>query len=254
MFPALHRKMSRNQHSKIKLCAYQTLFCKPVIYCYHNGKTSTINSINLITSNENLFFMKKAFGLCILVILFLVAMGCTQPAPSSPATTTTTPVETTTAVPVETTAMPVESVTPATMVEENATMAMANVTSPVNETPAETTVPQTPAPAQTPLVTAIVIHIQNSSFVPAVTTVLPGTGITWINDDTITHSVKATGAHEGMFNSGDIAPGARWGFDFVDVGSYGYSDPNFPQVNGTIVIQKAKTLSDYTPAPVQTTA
>lgn len=197
--------------------------------------------------------MKKVFGLCILAILFLVAAGCTQSAPSTQMTTTVP----TTIVAQETTAamvtvMPTENATPATTVDVNATMGMANATAPSSETAVETSVPQTPLPAQTPLVTAIVIHIQNNTFNPAVTTVLPGTSITWVNDDTISHSVKTTGVNAGMFNSGDIAPGSAWDYTFGTEGTFGYTEPKI-LVNGTIIVQKAKTLSDYTQAPVPTT-
>ena len=193
--------------------------------------------------------MKKVFGLCILVILFLVATGCTQ-APAAPATTT---VPTTTVVPVETTAiptaMPTENVTPVITVMETATMVVANVTAPATET----TVLSTPSPVPTPLVTAIVIHIRNNSSVPSVTTVLPGTGITWVNDDTINHAVKAAGANAGMFNSGDISPGAQWSYTFgAKEGTFGFADPKFPQVNGTIIVLKGKTLSDMNPVAVVT--
>jgi len=199
--------------------------------------------------------MKKVFGLCILVFFFLVATGCTQSTPSAPATTT---IATTAAVPEATivmaTAVPTGNTTPATTVEVNVTMDLGNMTAPSTGTLVETTVPQTPAPAQTPLVTAKVIHIRNNTFVPAVTTVLPGTGITWINDDAISHTVKATGVHEGMFNSGEIALGAQWGYTFgAAEGTFNYTDTKL-LFNGTIIIQKAKTISDYTPAPTPTVA
>jgi plastocyanin len=197
--------------------------------------------------------MKKLFGLCILVIFFLVATGCTQSTPSIPATTTVQ----TTVVPETTTSMattvPTENATPVTTVDLNATTVMTNVTTPAPAASAQTTVAQTPPPAQTQTVTVKVIHIQNGTFVPAATTVLPGTGITWVNDDIISHAVKATGDHTGMFNSGDIAPGSQWSYTFGAVeGNYGFTEPQF-LFNGTIVVQKPRTLSDYQPAPVPTT-
>lgn len=194
--------------------------------------------------------MKRICGLCILVIFFLVATGCTQPAPS----TTTTTVATTVAVPVETTAIPTEiatlNATPEPTADVNATIE-ANVTSPVTET----TVVETPAPVQTPLVTARIIHIRNNTFVPAATTVLPGTGITWVNDDNINHAVKASGTNAGMFNSGDIAPGAQWGYTFgAKEGTFSFADAKFPQMNGTVIIKTGKTLSDVNPVAIVTQA
>jgi plastocyanin len=190
--------------------------------------------------------MKRICGLCILVIFFLVATGCTQPAPS--ATTTT----------VATTVIPTEiatvNATPEPTADVNATIE-ANVTAPITETMAETTVIETPAPVQTAVVTAKIIHIRNNTFVPSATTVLPGTGITWVNDDNINHAVKASGANAGMFNSGDIAPGAQWGYTFgAKEGTFSFTDAKFPLMNGTIIIKTGKTLSDMNPVAIVTQA
>jgi len=192
--------------------------------------------------------MKTIFGLCILVILFLALSGCTQPAPSAPAatavpTTESAPVAAT-SIPAETTAMPAGTTAAAvTAMPENVTSAVANVTMVTNETAVETTV-AVPTPSPTPVVTDNMIHMRNNAFVPSATTVLPGTGIVWLNDDTVVHTVKASGANEGMFNSGDIAPGGRWDYTFgANTGSFTYTDPNYPGMNGTITIQKGRTLT-----------
>jgi plastocyanin len=191
--------------------------------------------------------MKKVFGLCILVIIFLVAAGCTQPAPSTTATTTVptaaATTETTTSVP---TSALVENATAEATLEP--TLAVeANVTSAVTEpsvTSVETTIEPTLSAVQTPVVKAKEIHIRNNTFIPPVTTVLPGTGITWFNDDTIIHSVKATGTHSGMFTSGDIAPGTQWEYTFgATEWTVTYTDPNFPGMNGSIIIQNGRTLT-----------
>jgi len=190
--------------------------------------------------------MKRVLGLCILVILFLALSGCMQPAPSAPATTaapTTPEAVATTAVPNETTVIPTETTAAeVTAVQENVTPAVNE--SAANETAAGTAVPAVPSAKPTPVVTANYIHIQNNTFVPAATTVLPGTGIVWVNDDKIVHTVKASGAIEGMFNSGDIAPGGRWSYTFgANTGSFSYTDPNFAGMNGTIIIEKGRTLT-----------
>ncbi len=56
--------------------------------------------------------------------------------------------------------------------------------------------------------------MKNNAFVPQVLTALPGTGITWINDDDSVHSIKMSGTNNAGFNSGDIMPGASWGYTF----------------------------------------
>jgi plastocyanin len=90
---------------------------------------------------------------------------------------------------------------------------------------------------QTKLVTTI--HIRNNTFVPRTLTVLPGTGITWINDDSAVQSVKTIGNNTGMFNSGDIIPGAQWSYTFGQrEGSYEFADTYHPEMNGTIIIKQ----------------
>ena len=95
-------------------------------------------------------------------------------------------------------------------------------------TPKITLVPQT---------TRTIIDMRNNTFVPQEHIVLSGTGITWVNDDTIVHSVKTTGTYEGMFNSGDITPTATWGYTFGQVGVFEFVSPNYPDMKGTIVIK-----------------
>jgi plastocyanin len=237
------KKIFQNWHRKRDSGIFYTHFHETSENATYKDKAGAINSINLITWNRNLFFMKKLLGLCILVILFFVMTGCTQPAPSTPATT----VPTTEPVPMATTQM----ATPMATVEENTTVTVATVTAPA--TSVVTTVPPTPSPAQTPVVTARVIHMRNNTFVPPVTTVLPGTGITWVNDDTISHAVKATGLHEGMFNSGDIVFGTSWSNAFGgNEAIITYSDPKFPGMNGTLIIKNGITLADVNPVAVVT--
>jgi plastocyanin len=83
--------------------------------------------------------------------------------------------------------------------------------------------------------------------------VLPGTSITWRNDDTIVHSVKAT----GIFNSGAMVPGASFSFSFGETpGTYHFVDGYYPNVTGTITIQKGAPLFGgdiITAAPAPTT-
>jgi plastocyanin len=50
-------------------------------------------------------------------------------------------------------------------------------------------------------------------------TVLPGTEITWTNDDNMTHTVTADG---GVFNSGDISAGGKFTYKFDALGIYTY--------------------------------
>jgi plastocyanin len=192
--------------------------------------------------------MKKFIGLLILIIVLVAVSGCTQQAKTTPATTAIpTAVATVIATPVETSVAPTTEATAEVTPAE--TGVVANVTAPgENATvPAAT---QTVAPALT-FSTVTTIHIANNTFSPATIMVLPGTGITWVNDDKVVHSVKMIGEHAGKFNSGDIANGGRWGYTFgADEGTFEYADGYNPNVTGVVIIKKGETL--YGVKPVST--
>jgi plastocyanin len=82
------------------------------------------------------------------------------------------------------------------------------------------------------------IHMRNNAFVPEELTALPGTGITWINDDSAVHSVKTIGNATGMFNSGDILPGSQWSYTFGQRGGrYEFTCSYHPEMRGAIIIK-----------------
>jgi plastocyanin len=74
--------------------------------------------------------------------------------------------------------------------------------------------------------------------------VLPGTGISWANDDNVTHAIKTIGNNTGMFNSGDILPGAAFQFTFSEnTGTYTYAFANNATITGTIIVKAGRTLT-----------
>ncbi len=171
--------------------------------------------------------MKQLIGLLILVIVLAAASGCTTAPSPAPETTTETSVPTTEVTTVVTTAAPATiPVTAAT------TPAAANVT------PKVTTGP-TAQPTMTPSIKVTTIHIRNNTFVPSQLTVLPGTGITWINDDFVTHIVKATGNSTGKFTSTEMINGASFHYTFGEAtGTFEFGDPNYPDMKGMIIVMK----------------
>jgi len=174
--------------------------------------------------------MKKFFGLFILVLVLASVSGCTQSTKTS-ATATTVPT-TISATEVPTTIVTTEQTTTIIPVTPEVTV----MTTTATETTAVTTV-ATPTPASTPSTKITTIHIRNNSFVPAVLTVLPGTGITWVNDDSVSHIVKASGKSAGKFTSATMVSGARFGYTFGETqGTYEYMDPGFAGMNGTIIV------------------
>jgi plastocyanin len=191
--------------------------------------------------------MKKIIGLLILIIVLVAISGCTQQAKTPPATTAAqTAVATVVATPVETSAAPTTEVTTevAAPVE---TGIVANVTAPAGNATAPAAT-QTVVPAVT-FSKVLIVQIANNTFSPATIMVLPGTRITWINDDTTVHSIKTIGESAGKFNSGDIAPAVQWGYDFgSDEGTFQYADGYNPNVTGVVIIKKGQVL--YGVAPV----
>jgi len=181
--------------------------------------------------------MKKFIGLCILVILLVAATGCTQQAkPAAETPVPTTVVATAVPTTVATTVPPTTIVT--TVVPTTAAPA-ANVTSVATTVAATAT---TPKAAATPSTKVTIIHIQNNTFVPNSLTVLPGTGITWINDDLTIHAIKTVTGTPFMFSSGDIVSGATYGYTFPSTpGSYGFID-TYTNATGTIIIQNGDSV------------
>ena len=178
--------------------------------------------------------MKKFIGFFILVIALVMISGCTQPA--QPAAVTT---------PVATTVVPTilpTLVTPAPTMEPT-TIATPSTTAIVTTV---ATAVKTPIPVQTASTKITTIYIRNNSFVPQLLTVLPGTGITWINDDATVHAIKATGIHAGMFNSGDFVKGAQWGYTFgANEGTFEIID-TYSNASCMIIIKKGELLSGIT--------
>jgi plastocyanin len=164
--------------------------------------------------------MKKLIGLFILMIAFVAFTGCTQQAVPEPVTTTP----------------------PTTIPTTIPTAVLTLVPTPV-PTMVVTTLPPTVKRTESPTTKIVTtIHMRNNLFVPPVLTVLPGTGITWINDDDVVHSLKMKGTDAG-FNSGDILPHAQWSYTFGGrEGNFSISCVNHPDMKGTIIIKKGASI------------
>ncbi|PKL69495.1 MAG: hypothetical protein CVV30_08045 [Methanomicrobiales archaeon HGW-Methanomicrobiales-1] len=168
--------------------------------------------------------MKKLIGLFILVIVIAMISGCTQPA--APAVTTPEP----TAVPT----VPPTVATPAPTMMQTPEQTMVPTMTATESKPKITLVPQTKN---------TIIYMRNNTFVPKELTVLPGTGITWVNEDVTVHAVKSTGIHAGMFNSGDIIPGATWGNTFgASEGVFEFTCIYHPEMKGAIVVKQGASV------------
>jgi plastocyanin len=151
--------------------------------------------------------MKKIIGLFILVIVIAMISGCTQQAqPAAVTTPVATAIET--AAPTD---LPTAEATPELTVEP-VPVATPEETTEIATTAA--TVISTPKPDMTPSTKITTIYIRNGSFVPNELVILPGTGLTWINDDATVQAIKLTSNQKVMFNSGDFVKGAQWDYTF----------------------------------------
>ena len=81
--------------------------------------------------------------------------------------------------------------------------------------------------------TSYKITMKNSVFSPASLTVVAGSNVTWMNDDTVIHTVTAT---DGSFNSGDIAIGSSYSKTFSTVGTINYSDTHNTNMTGMLIV------------------
>ena len=71
-------------------------------------------------------------------------------------------------------------------------------------------------------------------FSPANLTVKVGKTVTWVNKDTVTHTVTSDGS--SLFDSGFMPTGATFQFTFTTAGTYPYYCTVHPYMKGTIVV------------------
>jgi plastocyanin len=190
--------------------------------------------------------MKKFIGFFILVFALVMISGCTQSAqPAAVTTPVTTAVPTVPPTVATSVPTPVPTTEPTTVATPKSTTAIATTVA---------TVIKTPIPVQTASTKITTIYIRNNSFVPQLLTILPGTGISWINDDATVHAIKATGNHTGMFNSGDFVKGSLVDYTFgADEGTFEFID-TYSNATGMIIVKKGELLSSITTVRPTSTA
>jgi plastocyanin len=104
--------------------------------------------------------------------------------------------------------------------------------------PRATRTPASPAPtarrSPAPSASAVAAKIVDFAFTPAVLTVTVGTTVTWTNTGQVDHTVTA---NAGAFDSGILAPGARFSFRFTKAGTFAYHCAIHPFMTGTVVVR-----------------
>lgn len=69
-----------------------------------------------------------------------------------------------------------------------------------------------------------VVGMTTTSFTPSDIEVEVGDTVTWENNSSVAHTVTSgsDGQHDGEFDSGNMAPGEEFSFQFNEVGTYNY--------------------------------
>ncbi len=102
------------------------------------------------------------------------------------------------------------------------------------------------AGAVTPASGAVVVSIQNFTFVPQTLTVKVGTKVTWTNKDSTVHDVTSTDGPStsanttSLFASGTMNAGQSFSFTFTKAGTYYYEctiHAAMPTMHAKVVVQ-----------------
>lgn len=75
-----------------------------------------------------------------------------------------------------------------------------------------------------------------ATFIPSEIPVVPGTTVTWVNKETMPHTVVDT---DKGFRSKTLAKDASFAFTFATAGEYGYLCSIHPNMNGKIIVKPA---------------
>jgi plastocyanin len=77
-----------------------------------------------------------------------------------------------------------------------------------------------------------IVIIKNLEFLPPVITITKGETVTWINQDSIPHTVTGSG-----FESGYMGDGANFKFTFYKAGMFDYICSYHPYMNGSVAVK-----------------
>ncbi len=95
-------------------------------------------------------------------------------------------------------------------------------------------VPETQTSEQEVPADATTVVVANLAFDPAQITISTGTTVSWINEDSVPHTVTST---DGAFDSGVFDPGANFTWSFDQPGSFPYVCQLHPQMQGTVIVE-----------------
>ena len=81
--------------------------------------------------------------------------------------------------------------------------------------------------------TNLTVSIHDHAFDPSELSVAPKTTVTWVNNDTVAHTVTAD---DGLFDSGALQPGGAYNVWFKGSGQVAYHCTIHPDMKGSLVV------------------
>lgn len=102
----------------------------------------------------------------------------------------------------------------------------------VAKQPASTT-PKLPSQQTVELPGNNTVIIKNFSFTPHNLTVKKGTTVTWVNQDSVAHTIKSDSFNSNVLNNGD-----KFEYRFNEPGTYEYSCGIHPSMEDKIIVVK----------------
>lgn len=99
----------------------------------------------------------------------------------------------------------------------------------------------------------VTIKITDYKFAPAATSVPVGTKVTWINEDSVPHTVSVSKGPV-KFDSGLLSKGQSFSYTFTSAGTYSYYCAVHPDMTATITVTASapaptSTVPTYSPTP-----
>jgi plastocyanin len=89
---------------------------------------------------------------------------------------------------------------------------------------------ESPAPATSGA--QVEVTIEGFAFHPATITIAPGTTVTWINQDSVAHTVALAGTESPRLDKGD-----SWSYTFDIAGTFDYICGIHPSMKGRIIVE-----------------
>lgn len=100
--------------------------------------------------------------------------------------------------------------------------------------PSTTTATAAPANSTTVAMVSGASTLTNTAYAPSPISVSVGTTVSWLNNDSTTHTSTA---NNGAWASPNVAPGGRYNFTFSAAGSFQYHCAIHPGMVGTVNVQ-----------------